>query len=109
MFLPENKTTRDFLRFDFISPALILQGVILMEIWKPIVGYKGLYEVSNFGRVKSFHKGGEPKLLNPNITKKGYLRATLFVDGTHKRFFCSSARCSSIYPKSRQQARNQSH
>ena len=25
-----------------------------MEIWKSIEGYEGLYEVSNFGNVKSF-------------------------------------------------------
>jgi len=25
------------------------------EIWKPVVGYEGLYEVSNYGRIKSFH------------------------------------------------------
>jgi hypothetical protein len=25
------------------------------ELWKPIEGYEGLYEVSNFGRVRSFH------------------------------------------------------
>ncbi|RTL03999.1 hypothetical protein EKK58_11635 [Candidatus Dependentiae bacterium] len=26
------------------------------EIWKPVVGYEGLYEVSNLGRVKSLAK-----------------------------------------------------
>lgn len=26
------------------------------EVWKPVVGYEGLYEVSNFGRVKSLEK-----------------------------------------------------
>lgn len=29
------------------------------EIWKDIVGYEGLYQVSNFGRIKSFHKNKE--------------------------------------------------
>ena len=28
------------------------------EIWKPVVGYEGLYEVSNLGRVKSLPKRG---------------------------------------------------
>ena len=28
-----------------------------MEIWKPIVGYEGLYEVSNAGRIKSVRSG----------------------------------------------------
>jgi NUMOD4 motif/HNH endonuclease len=27
------------------------------EIWKPIQGYEGLYEISNFGRAKSLIKG----------------------------------------------------
>ena len=26
-----------------------------MEIWKPVKGYEGLYEVSNTGKVKSLH------------------------------------------------------
>ena len=25
------------------------------EVWRDVVGYEGLYKVSNFGRVKSFH------------------------------------------------------
>jgi len=28
----------------------------MQEIWKPVVGYEGLYEVSNLGRVKSLPK-----------------------------------------------------
>lgn len=27
----------------------------MIEIWKPIIGYEGLYEVSNMGRVKSLN------------------------------------------------------
>lgn len=26
------------------------------EIWKPVVGYEGLYEVSNFGMVRSLRR-----------------------------------------------------
>ena len=28
-----------------------------MEIWKPIIGYEDLYEISNLGNVKSLQKG----------------------------------------------------
>lgn len=28
----------------------------MMEIWKDMIGYKGLYQVSNLGRVKSLHR-----------------------------------------------------
>ena len=26
------------------------------EIWKPVVGYEGLYEVSNYGRIRSIDR-----------------------------------------------------
>ncbi len=49
-----------------------LQG----EIWKWISGYEDLYQISNFGRVKSF-KGISPRILRPFINKKGYLTIAL--------------------------------
>ena len=39
------------------------------EVWKPIKGYEGLYEISNLGRVKSLHyrsTGKEKILKNTN-------------------------------------------
>jgi len=54
-----------------------------MEIWKDFAGYEGIYQVSNFGRVKSLdrvdsygrkHKG---KVLLPRIEKTGYLKVHL--------------------------------
>lgn len=41
------------------------------EIWRNVVGYEGLYMVSNFGRVKSFYGIGE-RLLTPSVNKSGY-------------------------------------
>lgn len=39
-----------------------LQGILKMEeIWKDVIGYEGLYKVSNLGRVRS---------LNRNVTDK---------------------------------------
>lgn len=60
------------------------------EIWRPIEGYEGLYEVSSYGRVRSLdmyvrcksyrlHKG---KVLSPIINTNGYL----FVGLQGKRF-----------------------
>ena len=44
-----------------------------MEIWKDIEGYKGLYQVSNYGRVKSLEKivkwGVANKLIPDTILK----------------------------------------
>lgn len=31
------------------------------EIWKDIVGFEGLYQISSLGRVKSFGKGKKRK------------------------------------------------
>ena len=71
------------------------------EIWKPISEYKGYYEVSNKGRVRSVTRKIErtdPR--NPNkkrlftykgklvkfwITKKGYLRCTLCINSVSKK------------------------
>ena len=49
------------------------------EIWKDISGYEGLYQVSNWGNVKSLnyrHTGREHNL-TPNISSRGYLTVTL--------------------------------
>lgn len=68
-----------------------------MEIWKDVVGYETLYQVSNLGRVKSldmklpYKRHGnncfrvrKGKILTPAIMKNGYLRVEMSKDGTHK-------------------------
>lgn len=55
----------------------------MKEIWKPVIGYEGLYEVSNLGRVKGLKTG---KILQPIKNGYGYLRVTLFKDGKLKKF-----------------------
>lgn len=58
------------------------------EIWKDIVGYEGLYQVSNLGRVKSrgsdkWHKG---RMLKPMFDGKGnYLFVGLHKNGKTKQ------------------------
>lgn len=54
-----------------------------IEIWKPVFGFHGLYEISNFGRVKSFYNNRyspndqkhptKLKILRPRKTNKGHL------------------------------------
>lgn len=46
------------------------------EIWKDIEGYEGLYQVSNFGRIKSF-KSFKSKILKPSLQSAKYLQITL--------------------------------
>jgi hypothetical protein len=57
------------------------------ECWLPVVGYEGLYEVSDMGRVRSIDRwvevpGWSPylkrgRLLTPNPSTNGYLKVTL--------------------------------
>ena len=58
------------------------------EQWKPIKGYEGLYEVSNYGEVKSlnFNRTGREKLLSPRKNGNGYLLVSLFKNGVAKTF-----------------------
>lgn len=48
----------------------------MIEIWKDVVGYEGLYKVSNLGKVMSFW-GKKPKLLKLIKYNKGYWRIGL--------------------------------
>lgn len=67
----------------------------MQEEWRPVVGYEGLYEVSNLGRVKSLprkwitgknivmsHNG---KILNQRIDAYGYLIVNFCCNGIEKR------------------------
>ena len=62
-----------------------------VEEWKPIKGYEGLYEVSNFGRVKSLDrinccgKRVQSKLFSTQA-KKNYITVVLNNDGNSKTF-----------------------
>lgn len=61
------------------------------EEWKPIQDYEELYEVSNYGRVRSLvdtHRNirKEPKILKTGKNGKGYLHVTLWKKGKSKTF-----------------------
>lgn len=62
-----------------------------METWKPVVGYEGLYEVSDLGRVRSLdreivtERGGTPfryrmkgQIIVPHERRHGYLAVCLY-------------------------------
>lgn len=69
----------------------------MKEIWKSVVGYEGLYEVSNLGRVKSldmvlpYARHGKITIrirkgviLTPAKMRNGYLRVGVSNNGKHK-------------------------
>ena len=51
------------------------------EIWRDIKGYEGLYQVSSLGRIKSFHRQRDKRILSVHKTNIGYLRVSLSKDG----------------------------
>jgi hypothetical protein len=54
-----------------------------MENWKDVIGYEGLYQVSDMGRVKSIGYGKE-KIMKPGTKKIGYCYVILSKDGIKK-------------------------
>ena len=63
-------------------------GIMKKEYWKPVVGYEGLYEVSNWGRVKSlnYNHTGKGKIIKYQKTKHGYLQVGLWKNGKCKKY-----------------------
>ena len=66
------------------------------EIWKPVKGYEGLYEVSNLGNLRSLDKHimygnryclfkGKP--IKPFSNSMGYLRVGLYKNNQGKKYF----------------------
>ena len=75
--------------------AKLKENTNMIEEWKPIKNYEGLYEVSNFGRVKSLERyriSGRYKInmkykehiLKPGKNGKGYLKLDLCKNGETK-------------------------
>ena len=61
------------------------------EVWKDVIGYENLYQVSNLGRVKSLPKIDlrghlrNEKILHMFITKQGYCQLGLHKDGKEQK------------------------
>ena len=53
------------------------------EIWKDIRGYEGLYQVSNWGKIRNKYD----KILIDKRTRFGYLRIRLSKNGKSKQYF----------------------
>lgn len=56
-----------------------------LELWRPVIGYESLYEVSNLGKVKRLkqqNSSRNTRLLGPTSDGRGYLLVTLYKDNT---------------------------
>ena len=58
------------------------------ESWKPVVGFEGLYEVSNLGEIRSLARPGawSTRILKQKTTQKGYREVKLFKGGKRHYF-----------------------
>ena len=52
----------------------------VIEEWRPVVDFEGLYEVSNMGRVRSLTR--YKKVIKPIVTNSGYYQYQLWHNGT---------------------------
>lgn len=64
--------------FPAQSEADLLRGFSMPEIWKDVVGYEGLYEVSDMGNVR---KLPTKTIMSQHISPKGYCRLFLRKNG----------------------------
>jgi hypothetical protein len=64
-------------------------GIFIMsneiEIWKDVIGYEGLYQISSFGNVKSLIFGKE-RILKAGNNGKGYLQVVFQKNSKSKSF-----------------------
>ncbi len=62
----------------------------IIEIWKPIKNYEGIYEVSNKGRVRSLDRFNPANhklkgvILKPRLSRDGYMRINLHKSNIQK-------------------------
>jgi hypothetical protein len=71
---------------DFISELIdeVIESVV-EEKWLAVVGYEGLYEVSDLGRVKSLARHGTcGGILSPSPDKDSYLKVNLYKNSKKK-------------------------
>ena len=61
----------------------------MIENWRTVLGYEGLYQVSDLGNVKSlnYKLTGKEHVLSPGKVRGGYLRVYLYKGGNNKSFF----------------------
>ena len=70
------------------------------EIWFPVVGYEGLYEISSFGRVRSlnYNRTGQTKVLRTHTNTRGYLTVDLYKNRKNKTFTIHKLVASAFLP-----------
>jgi hypothetical protein len=75
--------------FEINSPRWLSLENFEGEVWKPILGYESIYEISNYGRIKCLPKNGRETFVKKIFMAKhrcNYWIAELYKDNKRKRF-----------------------
>ena len=78
----------------------------MKEIWKPVEGYEGLYQISNLGRVKSLKRRTKSgfynriMMLKPSEHTDGYLQVVLYKNGQRKTYKVHRLVANAFLPRS---------
>lgn len=67
--------------------------------WKPVIGYEGLYEVSNMGDVRSLRRNSTVGLVLAKFVDRGYVRYNLSIEGKTKSFTGHKIVANAFMPK----------
>ena len=63
-----------------------MENLAINEEWRPVVGYEGYYEVSNYGNVRSVPRfRNKGTLLKPSLDSHGYFMADLWKNNQRKK------------------------
>src|SRR6266567_7368032 len=68
-------TAASFLRRDIVDLPVVYTIMMQNEKWLAVVGWEGLYEVSDLGRVKSLRRG---TILKPSYSNAGGYGVVIF-------------------------------
>ena len=62
------------------------------ETWKDIPGYEGMYQASNYGRIRGLDRidgrgrNWKGRILSPKVDKKGYKYVLLYKNGKRRHY-----------------------
>lgn len=75
---------------------MIMENENEIEIWLDVIDYEGLYQISNFGQVKSFIKYKNGKILKVGLRTDGYFQVNLYKNNEMKTFLIHRLVCLSF-------------
>lgn len=83
-----------------IKFKLRITGDIFFEVFQPVEEYEGLYEVSNYGNVRSlnYNHTGKERILKPIKDSSGYPQVNLYKNGKRKMFQVHRLECEAFIP-----------